>query len=386
MSSFDWIADELAALDRSSLRRQPREVHLLPAGRCQLNGKTLWNFASNDYLGLASHPEVVAAAQMAVGEGVGARASSIVTGRTQWHAQLEQKLAEFKGTAAAMLFPSGYAANFGTIVALVGADDVVFCDRLNHASLVDGARSSKARFRLFGHRDLAALERELSHAGGYRRRLIVTDSLFSMDGDLAPLDKLAALADQYNAMLLVDEAHATGIFGSHGTGALEQLAVESPNVVTVGTLSKAIGSQGGFVAASAEICDWLWNKARTSMYSTALAIPACAAALSALDVMQREPQRRHWLLENSERVQLELRAQGWTIPADVIGPIIPVILKDSKVALEQSARMQEQGLLIPAIRPPTVPRKSSRLRISLSYAHGEEGIEALLSTFQRLSR
>ena len=213
-------------------------------GRCRQNGDLLWNFAGNDYLGLADHPDVIAAAQQALSAGLGARASALVSGRTSWHARLEEKLAEFKKTESAILFPTGFAANFGTIHALIGPEDVVFSDRLNHASLIDGARSSRARFRVFPHKDLSVLKKELQKSQEFRRRLIVTDSLFSMDGDVAPLPALAELAEKFNALLLVDEAHATGLFGKTGAGLIEELGIDSAHLIHVGTLSKAIGAPG----------------------------------------------------------------------------------------------------------------------------------------------
>ena len=382
---FNWLNDELASLESRSLVRERREVQTLAGGRCQLDGKELWNFAGNDYLGFVNDPAVIAAAQDALREGVGAGASALVTGRTHWHAELEQHLAEFKETEAAILFPTGFAANFGTIVSLVGPDDVVFCDRLNHASLVDGARHSKARFRVYPHCDMNALRAELEKSTEYRRRLIVTDSLFSMDGDVAPLTELASLAEQFDAMLLVDEAHATGIFGDRGTGLLEAQNVKSEHVVAVGTLSKAMGAQGGFVAGSEQLCDRLWNSARTSMFSTALAPPMCAAALASLKLIETEPHRREWLLAASQKVTQELRSQGWEIPETVDGPIIPVLTGTPENTIRLSKKLQQQGILVAAIRPPTVPQGKSRLRISMSYAHGEEGVEALIQAFAKFA-
>ncbi len=380
---FNWLNDELASLETRSLVRGRREVQSLAGGCCQIDGRKLWNFAGNDYLGFVRDPVVIAAAQDALNEGVGAGASALVTGRTHWHAELEQRLAEFKGTEAAILFPTGFAANFGTIVSLVGSEDIVFCDRLNHASLIDGARHSKARFRVYPHCNMNALRTELEKSAEFRRRLIVTDSLFSMDGDVAPLAELTSLAEQFNSMLLVDEAHATGIFGDRGTGLLEAQNVKSGNVVAVGTLSKAIGAQGGFVAGSQSFCDWLWNTARTSMFSTALAPPICAAAQASLKLIETEPHRREWLRSASLRVVEALRSQEWEIPDGVDGPIIPVLTGTPENTIKLSKQLQQQGLLVAAIRPPTVPQGKSRLRISLSHAHGEEGVEALIQAFEK---
>ncbi|SFJ65036.1 8-amino-7-oxononanoate synthase [Planctomicrobium piriforme] len=389
-SNSAWISElatELAGLDEQGRRRVRREVLPLPGGRCSIHGKTLWNFAANDYLGIADDPRLRDAAIAAIQTaGLGARASALVTGRTPWHAQLEERLARFKRAEAAILFPTGYAANVGTIAALVGSDDVVLCDRLNHASLIDGCRLSRAKLQVIAHADPSAYEKQLALASGFRRRLIVTDSVFSMDGDYAPLTALAALAEQYDALLLIDEAHATGVNGQHGTGLQEQLGVHSPRIISVGTLSKAAGLQGGFVTGSQTLIDWLWNSARTQMFSTALSIPVCAAAIAALDIIEAEPQRREWLAQASRHVITQLRSQGWQVPDSAQGPIIPIIIGDEAETMRLAGELERHGLLIAAIRPPTVPKGTSRLRISLSHAHGEEAIETLIAGLRSVHR
>lgn len=387
-SPFEWISEELQHLEQRHLLRQVRQVTSHPGGKCALlneaNGSTLWNFSANDYLGLSEDSRVLEAARAALLTDVGAKASPLVTGRTEWHAKLESRLASFKGVEAAILFPTGFAANLGTVASLVGPEDVVFTDRLNHASLIDGARYSRARLRVFPHCDTQALINLLRRETEARRRLILTDSLFSMDGDVAPLADLANIAEETGAMLLVDEAHATGIFGARGTGLLEATGVSSPNVIAVGTLSKALGGQGGFVAGTRERCDWLWNTSRTSMFSTALAIPLCAAALRAIQIVEEEPHRREWLLKQSALVAETLRAGGWNVPESVVGPILPVLIGDPQEVLQLAASLLQAGILVAAIRPPTVPLGTSRLRISLSYAHGEAGVDALVQAFSRL--
>jgi 8-amino-7-oxononanoate synthase len=255
----------------------------------------------------------------------------------------------------------------------------------------------------------------LEKATGFRRRFLVTDSLFSMDGDVAPLAELVRLADKFDALLIADEAHATGVFGEHGTGLLEELSAESTlidrpglnakdtspvshsedtrrqprdqivaRVIPIGTLSKAVGVQGGFVTGSRTLTDWLWNSARTQMFSTALAVPLCAAAICGVDLIEAEPKRRIWLQEASARVRQVLREQGWNVPANVVGPIIPVIIGDAEQTMKLSERLERHGVLVPGIRPPTVPKGTSRLRISLSYAHGDEGISELLDVLTRI--
>ncbi|REK23194.1 MAG: 8-amino-7-oxononanoate synthase [Planctomycetota bacterium] len=377
-SPLDWLADELSSLDAAGLRRRQRVVRSLGGGRCEVDGRTLWDFSSNDYLNLANDPRVIEAARSgSSSHGTGARASALVCGRTEWHERLESRLAAFEGAEAAILFPSGYAANVGTIGALVGEGDVVLCDRLSHACLVDGCRLSGARFRVYPHADVDRLDRELAKHATARRCLIVTDGVFSMDGDLAPLPELCDAAERHAAMLLVDEAHGTGVFGHSGRGAAEELGVENRNLIRTGTLSKAIGAQGGFVTGSRDLIDWLWNGARTQMFSTALTPAMCAAACAALDIIENEPQRREGLAEKSGQLRSQLAANGIEVPPKSRGPIVPVILGDSRRCTEVAARLEEQGFLTGCIRPPTVPRETARLRVSVTAQHPDEVVSAL---------
>ncbi len=365
-----WLSDQLAEMQQRGLLRQRRRVTPLPDGWCEVDGNRLLNFSSNDYLNLAHDGRVVAAAREALADaGVGARASALVTGRSEWHVRLEERLAEFEQQAAAILFPTGYAANLGTIPALVDSGDIVFSDRYNHASLIDGCRLSGARFRVYRHDDLSTLDRELAKATEFRRRLIVTDGVFSMDGDVAPLPELCDLAEQYDATLLIDEAHGTGVFGEHGRGAAEWLGVENRGAIRVGTLSKAVGTLGGFVTGSHALIDWLWNRARTNMYSTALPPSVCAAACTALDIIESEPERRTTLHRLAADFREQVKQAGLECPANSIGPIVPIILNEPDVATAAAAELESLGFLVAAIRPPTVPAGTSRLRITLSCAH-----------------
>ncbi len=383
---FDWITRELQALDESGLRRIARVCTPLPHGRCYVDGVELVNFASNDYLGLAGDPRVVAAALDATARyGAGARASPLVSGRTPLHAELERAIAEFEGTESAVLFPTGFAANVGALGSLVQAGDVVFCDRLNHASLVDGCRLSGARLRVYSHHDLPQLSLELDKAKDARRRLIVTDSLFSMDGDAAPLAELFALADESQSMLLIDEAHATGVYGTTGRGLGEEAGLTGRECVRVGTLSKAVGSQGGFVAGTQRLCDWIRNSARPQMFSTALTPGACGAALESLRLIRCEPERRERLHGLARQLRAELLATGRTALGEVDCPIVPLIVGDPQAALTLSQALQQQGFLVPAIRPPTVPRGTSRLRISLTADHTPEDINRLVAVLRTTS-
>jgi 8-amino-7-oxononanoate synthase len=307
----------------------------------------------------------------------GSGASPLITGRGTIHAALEQALARFEGTEAALLFSSGYAANLGTVAALAGRGDAVYLDAKNHASIIDGCRLSGARLEVYPHGDIDFLRRRLARRDDFRRRLIVTDSLFSMDGDFAPLADLAALAEQYGAMLMVDEAHATGVFGTMGRGVCEEFGVESGVHVRVGTLSKALGSMGGFVAGSAPLIDWLVNRARSYIFSTAPPEALAAAALEALDVVIHEPARRIVLRERAAALRAGLESQGWHI-----GPsrsqIVPVILGDPGRTMSLARALQDRGFFVPGIRPPAVPQGECLLRISVSYQHRDEDIRRLL--------
>ncbi|MCS7303970.1 MAG: 8-amino-7-oxononanoate synthase [Thermoguttaceae bacterium] len=380
-----WIETELARLEQAGLRRR-RRVRQGPQGPVVvLDGRELINFGSNDYLGLAADERLKAAAAAALQEGWGAGASPLVCGYSSLHQQLEKRLAEFEGTEAALVFGSGFAANIGTIAALVGPGDVVYMDAKNHASLWDGARLSRADVRVYGHGDYRELARLLERAGRYRRRLIVTDSVFSMDGDLAPLPELVELAYRYDAMLLVDEAHATGVFGTLGRGVAEHLGVEKEIPIRIGTLSKALGSVGGFVVGADRLIDWLVQRARPYVFSTAPPAAMAAAALAALEIVQAEPVRRRRLLESAEYVRSELRGQGWRLGPSA-SQIIPVLLGEPATALEVSAALVHRGLFVPPIRPPAVPEGQCCVRISLCASHSPRMVENLLEAFANLSK
>lgn len=379
-----WIEEALAALERQGLERKLRAREGASSPRTVLDGRPLLHFGSNDYLALASDPRVVAAAVGAVEQmGWGTGASPLILGHTQLHQQLQDRLATFEQTEAALVFGSGFAANTGTIAALVGPGDAVFSDQLNHASLWDGCRLSRADVRVYGHADCHELARLLDRAHRARRRLIVTDSLFSMDGDLAPLPELADLAERYEAILLVDEAHATGVFGATGRGVAEHLGVADRIAVRIGTLSKALGGVGGFVAGSRPLVAWLVNRARPYGFSTALPAAAAAAALAALEIVRQEPWRRTTLLERAALLRARLAEQGWDIGPSC-SQIIPLVVGDSARALGLSQALIERGLFVPAIRPPTVPEGQARLRISLTFAHSESMIDTLLAALASL--
>jgi len=373
-----WLDDELAQLDAQGLRRRI-VTRLGPQGptiRVQSDddssgGRELINFGANDYLGLAADRRLAAAAATAAREeGWGAGASPLVSGHSASHRLLEQRLAQFLGTEASLVFPSGFAANSGTIAALVGRGDVVLADEKNHASLIDGCRLSPADVRIYPHCDTAALAAILAECEikNCRRRLIVTDTLFSMDGDLAPLADLVELAERHAAMLMIDEAHATGIFGKSGRGIAEHFGVEEKIPIRMGTLSKALGSAGGFVAGSRVLIDWLANRARPYVFSTAHPPAIAAAAIAALDIIRDEPHRRTELLQNAAALREKLSAI-FPSAARAAGQIIPLVIGSADVTMQHSATLRRRGLFVPGIRPPSVPQGQSLLRVSLSYSH-----------------
>ncbi len=322
---------------------------------------------------------IAAAVRVVTDAGWGSGASPLVTGRSTVHAELEHLLAEFEGAEAAILFSSGYAAGVGTIPALVGSDDVVFSDAKNHACLIDGCRLSRARIVVYPHRDLETLEQQLRQAGTGGRRLIVTDSLFSMDGDATPIAELSELAACYDAMLLVDEAHATGVFGDRGRGVSD--GIEGVHI-RLGTLSKALGSAGGFVTGSRQLIEWLANRARSYVFSTAQPAATAAAAMAALEIVNQEPHRRHELLDRARELRQRLQAAGWNT-ADSTSQIIPIVIGEPKRTMELAHRLREAGLMVPGIRPPTVPEGESLLRVSLCASHSPEMIDQLVEVLGR---
>lgn len=363
-----WIAEELSSLNKAGLGRSlvpyPGTEAEIPAG-----GHSLLNFSSNDYLGLAHHPRVREAAIAAIREyGTGATASRLVSGTLTCHEELERQVARLKGYPAALVFGSGYAANVGMLGALVGRGDHVIIDRLAHASLVDAAVLSRSRVHRFHHNDPGHV-RELCRAcPPGRRRLIVTESVFSMDGDLAPVPELAEVAEEEGALLLVDEAHATGVFGPGGAGVVRQSGTESVVNLSMGTLSKALGGMGGFVACSEEMRQWFIHKARSFIYSTALAPAMVGTALGALEVLHESPGLGGELLSRAAHFRNRLTALGLNTGLSA-SQIIPVMVGDNERAVRLHRRLLRQGVLAVAIRPPTVPRGTARLRLSVRLDH-----------------
>ncbi|MFN4258557.1 MAG: 8-amino-7-oxononanoate synthase [Gemmataceae bacterium] len=378
-----WLDDELGERRRRGLYRWRRGIESAPGGRLRWRGRDFLSFASNDYLNLAADPRLAAAAARAARRyGTGAAASPLVCGHLPPHRALERALARWEAMPSCLVFSSGFAANVGTITALVGRGDGVFSDAWNHASLVDGCRLSRADVHIYRHNDANHLQ-ELLHAAGarYRRRLIVTDSVFSMDGDLAPLAELMDVAQRHDAWLLLDEAHATGVLGANGRGLTELVwpagCPDAERLIKIGTLSKALGSQGGFAAGTRSLSRWLVNHARSYIFSTALAPPCAAAARRAVALVAEEPERGRHVLRLAELLRSRLHDIGYPATSSRC-QIVPIIVGPAAAAMALSRQLEEQGLLVPAIRPPSVPEGTSRLRVSLSAGHGEEDVSRLV--------
>ena len=373
----DRLGAGLALRRQQNLYRRRLTLHSAQGPIVQLGDRQYLNFCSNDYLGLASHPRVVAAFQAAAARyGVGSGASHLVCGHSALHHQLEEALAEFTGRPRALLFSSGYMANTGILASLLQRGDHVLEDRLNHASLLDGGLHSGARFQRFAHGDVAALERKLTRADGIR--LVVTDGVFSMDGDTAPLGELAAACGRHDAWLMVDDAHGFGVLGERGAGSTEAAGLDVGTVpVLMATLGKALGTAGAFVAGSELLIEALIQQARTYIYTTALPPAVAGASLESLRVVQEESWRREHLARLISRFRRGAGELGLPLLASN-SAIQPLPVGDAAAALALSERLKQRGLLISAIRPPTVPAGTSRLRITLSAAHTDAQLDQLL--------
>ena len=378
-----WAREDLEGLRARGLRRFLEPLDSPQGALVRMGGELLVNFSSNDYLGLAGSSTVRAAAAAALElHGVGTGASRLVVGDTAAHHRLETRLAAFERSEAALVFNSGYAANVGTLQALVGPEDAVFSDALNHASLIDGCRLSRARTVVYPHADVEALAHALGTTPA-RRRLVVTDSVFSMDGDLAPLAELVEVCRAHGAALLVDEAHATGVLGERGAGLCEALGLEGAVDVRMGTLSKSLGGLGAYIAASRPVVDLVLQRARPLVFSTSLPAALCAAAEAAVELVEYDDTLRARLWRNIHRFSRGLRELGFI--AEPRSAVFPVIVGDPERAVAASQALRARGLLVKAIRPPTVPEGTSRLRFCLSAAHTEGQLDLALSALRSLS-
>jgi len=380
---FSELAAELAGLEDRGLKRARRVLESPQGAHVTVDGRNYVAFCSNDYLGLAAHPALIEAAREgATRFGVGAGASHLILGHTAAHHELERQLAAFVGLPRALLFSAGYLANIGVVTALVGREDAVFADRLNHASLNDAALLARASFKRYAHLDLAALDRLLAGSTA-RRKLVITDAVFSMDGDIAPVPELIALCERHDAWLLLDDAHGFGVLGRRGRGALEHFDVSSPRVIYMATLGKAAGVFGAFVAAQAEVIDSLLQRARSYIYTTATPPLLAHALQKSLGLIERETWRRERLVELISVLKQTLILKRWKrMPSD--SAIQPLVIGANEEAMAVSHALARDGLLVPAIRPPTVPQGTARLRISLSAGHEVRDVERLAAALNAL--
>lgn len=384
--TLDWIENDLAHIRDKKLFRVLAELGTGQSPEITVGGKRYILLASNSYLGLSLDPAVVDAARRALEKyGTGSGGSRLVSGSTDLHRELEERIASFKSTESAIIFSSGYLANIGTISSLVGEGDAVYSDELNHASIIDGCRLSRADIRVYRHLDYGHLESLLSRdSAGKGKRLIVTDTVFSMDGDLASLPALVGLSERFGCMLMVDEAHAAGVLGERGSGATEHFGVEEHVPIVMGTLSKAIGSLGGYIAGSRELIDFIRNRVRSYIFDTSLPAASLAASIAAIDIIEKEPSRREHLWKLIKIFKSGIGDMGLTVlPSD--SAIVPVLVGEAEPALEFAAALRDCGIYTPAVRPPSVPEGKCRIRATLMAAHTEEHVGLALSAFKAAS-
>ncbi|CAH1905714.1 8-amino-7-oxononanoate synthase [Candidatus Nitrotoga sp. HW29] len=386
--SFEVLQHELDTRAAQGLLRHRYSLQAAQGTRVKVNGKPFLSFSSNDYLGLACHPQLLAALQAGTQQvGLGAGASHLVSGHFSAHDELEQALATFVGKPAALLFSSGYLANLGAVQALVGRNDRIFADKLNHASLNDAMLLSRAQVHRYRHNDMAHLAQLLGQPTS-GRKLVITDAVFSMDGDLAPLLELLALCEQYDAWLLVDDAHGFGILGEQGRGSLfhyrDSSGLASPRIIYMATLGKAVGVSGAFIAAEQVVIDTLVQNARSYIYTTASPPALSCAVLASLHLLQNEEWRRTQLWKLVAQLRAGLTGLPWGLMHSDT-PIQPLLVGNNNVAVALSEALRKRGIWVPAIRPPTVPQGTARLRISLSAAHSEQDVAQLISALHELA-
>ncbi len=387
MSKLNWLTQELAALKEQGLYNRIRTIGSGQGAWLVVDGKQVLNFCSNNYLGLANHPRLVQAAQEAMRKyGVGPAAVRTIAGTTDLHVELERRLAKFKGAEEVITFQSGFNANLGTIPALVGKEDVIFSDRLNHASIIDGCRLSGARIVAYEHNDPAALERVIQeNAGTYRRALIVSDGVFSMDGDIAPLPALVEVAEKYNMLLMVDDAHGEGVLGRGGRGIVDHFGLHGRVDIEIGTLSKAFGVVGGVVAGNKVIIEWLRQRGRPFLFSSAVTAPDAAACLAALDLLEKSSALVERLWENTRYFKAEMKRLGFDTGASET-PITPIMLGEAPLAQQFSRVLFENGVFAMAIGYPTVPKGKARIRVMISASHSKDDLDQGLAAFSRVGR
>jgi glycine C-acetyltransferase len=384
---LSWIDDELAALKNEGLYTYIRTIASPQGAWLTIDGRRVLNFCSNNYLGLANHPRLIEAAQKAMAQyGVGPGAVRTIAGTMTLHVELERRLAAFKGVEAAITFQSGFAANLATIPAIVGREDVIFSDQLNHASIIDGCRLSRATIVAYPHNDVDALEELIKeHGPKYRRKLIVTDGVFSMDGDIAPLPRLAEVAKRYGCILMVDDAHGEGVLGRGGRGIVDHFDLHGVVDIEVGTMSKAFGVIGGVVAGSRRLIEWLRQRGRPFLFSSAMTVPDVAACLAALDLLEESTELVDRLWENARYFKTKMQALGFDIGKSET-PITPIMLGEAPLAQAFSRRLFEEGVFAMAIGYPTVPKGAARIRVMPSAAHTREDLDFAIQAFEKVGR
>ena len=386
MSKTAWIEQEIAALQAQGLFTHIRTIETPMGAWLTVDGKKVLNFCANNYLGLANHPKLVDAARQAVELfGVGPGAVRTIAGTMSLHVELEERLARFKGVEAAITFQSGFNANLATIPALVGQGDVIFSDRLNHASIIDGCRLSRATIVAYEHNDPTDLRQEIAATTEYRRRLIVTDGVFSMDGDIAPLPALAEIAAEHDILLMVDDAHGEGVLGQGGRGIVDHFGLHGQVDIEVGTMSKAFGVVGGVVAGRKVIVDWLRQRGRPFLFSSAMTVPDTAACLAAVDLLEESTDLVDRLWQNAEFFKREMKTLGFDT-GQTQTPIVPVMLGEAPLAQQFSRRLFEEGVFAMAIGYPTVPQGKARIRVMNTAAHSQEDLEFGLAAFQKVGK
>lgn len=384
---FDWISTELQTLRDTGLYNQIRTLESPQGAWLVVDGEKVLNFCANNYLGLANHPRLVEAAQQAAEEyGVGPGAVRTIAGTMDLHIELEEKLAAFKRVEKTITFQSGFNANLATIPALVGREDVIFSDRLNHASIIDGCRLSRAKIVPYEHCDPAALQRSLDEfRDQYRRALVVTDGVFSMDGDIAPLDEIYEITKDYQAMLMVDDAHGEGVVGEGGRGIVDHFDLHGKVDIEVGTLSKAFGVVGGVVAGHPLVVEWLYQRGRPFLFSSAMTIPDVAACIEAVKILESSTELVDRLWDNAEYFKSEMAALGFDT-GNSQTPITPVMLGEAALAQKFSRKLFQAGVFAMAIGYPTVPRGEARIRVMISAAHSREDLDQGLAAFEEVGR
>lgn len=383
--SLEFLKQELTSLERDGVLLRPRTLEGPQGARARYDGRDVINLASNNYLGLANHPRLNEAASRAAKElGAGSGAVRTIAGQMTMHRELESRFAAFKHAEASLMFQSGFTSNAGTVAAILTKDDVIVSDRLNHASIIDGARLSRAEIAVFDHRDVDHADRLLAEtAKGGRRQLLITDGVFSMDGDIAPLPDLLDVAERHGAIMMVDDAHATGVLGDGGAGTVEHFGLRGRVDIQVGTLSKAIGVIGGFIAGPPHLIEWLQNRGRPYLFSTSAPPPVVAACIAALDVIADEPDRLERLWSNTDRLKTGLRELGFDTGMSET-PITPVITGEEKATQTFSRRLFEEGVFCPAIVFPTVGKGIARVRTIVTADHTDDDVREALEVFERV--